>query len=114
MGSQPHMPTIEDQVGITMTMGCGFFLHTDLVTCYTEEKCAGNSNMMSSRQCCVENPDGKSFQSLGQCHDCFGMCSMHTYTLCYNTSLCIHNIKSNKIIAILVLLHVFTSTQFNK
>ena len=32
--------------------------------------------MMSARQCCVENPEGRSFNNDSQCHTCIGKVSL--------------------------------------
>ena len=43
------------------------------MSCYTEESCAGDMAMMTSRECCVDDPDGMSFSSDGECFNCIGI-----------------------------------------
>ena len=68
------------------------------MSCYSEESCAGNVVMMSSRECCVDNLNGMSFSSDGECYNCVGMFQ-------WLVLWCIHNIIfSQYLVGLLILL----------
>ena len=49
------------------------YLSAGLVTCHSEYECGGAVSMMTERECCVENPEGRSLTtSSGQCFNCRG------------------------------------------
>ena len=58
------------------------FLHCYSVTCHQDESCSSDGSVSGIRECCVDNPDGRSFSLNGACHLCIGMSVTASYPPC--------------------------------